>query len=55
MMRSPKHLRERARDCLSLSKSARCAVDKSVLEDIAAEMDAAAAMIEGEKYCSRVM
>lgn len=48
MMRSPKHLRERARDCLNLSKSARTDADKSILEDIAAEMNATAARIEGD-------
>ena len=52
MMRSPKHLRDRARDCLNLAKSARTKVDKSILEDIAAEMNARAAAIEGERRCS---
>jgi hypothetical protein len=49
MMRSPKHLRERARDCLNISKSARLSVDRSLLEDIAAEMTATAARIEADK------
>lgn len=48
MMRNPKHLRNRARDCLNLSKAARTAVDKSILEDIAAEMHATAVRLEGE-------
>ena len=48
MMRSPKHLRERARDCLNVSKSNLSDTDKSILEDIAAEMNATAARIEGE-------
>jgi hypothetical protein len=49
MMRSPKHLRERGRDCLNLSKSARNEADRSMLEEIAAEMSATAAIIESEK------
>jgi len=49
MLRSPKHLRERGRDCLNLSKSAGTDTDRSMLEDIAAEMIATAARIEGEK------
>ena len=48
MMRSPKHLRERGRDCLNLSKSARTDTDRSMLEDIAAEMSATAARMESE-------
>ena len=48
MMRSPKHLRQRARDCLNLSKSAPTRADRSILEDIAAEMNATAARIEGD-------
>jgi hypothetical protein len=49
MMRSPKHLRERGRDCLNLSKSARTSADRTILEDIAAELIATAASIEGER------
>lgn len=49
MMRSPKHLRERARDCLNISKGVRAGDDRGLLEDIAAELNAAAARIEGEK------
>jgi hypothetical protein len=46
MMTCPKHLRERARDCLNISKSSRTVEDRSLLEDIAAEMNATAARIE---------
>jgi len=49
MMRSQKHLRERGRDCLNLSKSVRTDADRCMLEDIAAEMIATAAAIENEK------
>ena len=49
MMRDPKHLRERGRDCLNLSKSLRNDAERSILEDIAAEMSAAAARLEDEK------
>lgn len=49
MMRSPKHLRERARDCLNLSKSVRTGSDRSLLEDIAAEMNATAGRLEAQK------
>ena len=52
MMRSPKHLRDRARDCLNVSKGARTDADKTMLEDIAAEMNATAARIESEKRVS---
>jgi len=47
-MRSPKHLRVRARDCLNIAKSAGTQVDKTILEDMAVEMNATAAAIEGE-------
>lgn len=46
VMRSPKHLRERARDCLNLSKGVRTSADRTLLEDIAAEMIVTAARIE---------
>jgi hypothetical protein len=49
MMRSPKHLRDRARDCLNLSKSAQSNVDRTMLEDIAAEMNATAKAIHAER------
>ena len=49
MMRSPKHLRERARDCLNSSKSVRTDADRTVLEDSAAEMIITAARIEGNQ------
>lgn len=51
MMRNPQHLRQRARDCLNLSKSASSAADRTMLEDIAAEMHATAASIEAHKGC----
>ena len=53
MMRSPKHLRERARDCLNISKSARLSADRSLLEDIAAELTAAAARIDADRRRSQ--
>ena len=49
MLRSPKHLRDRARDCLNLSKSAHTDVDQSMLEEIAAELNATADRVEGER------
>lgn len=49
MLRSPKHLRERARDCLNLSKGARTDADRTMLEDIAAEMSTSADRIEAER------
>jgi hypothetical protein len=49
MMRNAKHLRDRARDCLNISKSVPLVADRTLLEDIAAEMHATAARIEGEK------
>ena len=49
MMRDPRHLRERGRDCLNISKSARTSADRSMLEDIAAEMSVTAARIEGKR------
>ena len=49
MMRDPKHLRERARDCLNLSKGARSETDRTMLEDIAAEMSSTAARMELSK------
>jgi hypothetical protein len=49
MMRSPKHLRERARDCLNISKSVGTSAERSLLEDIAAEMNATAARIDADK------
>jgi hypothetical protein len=49
MMRSPKHLRERARDCLNISKSVSTSAERSLLEDIAAEMNATAARIDADK------
>ena len=52
MLRSPKHLRDRARDCLNLSKSARNEVDASILQDIAAELNATADRVEGERAAS---
>jgi hypothetical protein len=49
MMRNPKHLRERAQDCLNISKGIRTCTDRTMLEDIAAEMNATAAAIEDDK------
>ena len=49
MMRSPEHLRSRAQDCLNLSKGVRTDVDRTILEDIAFELNAAAARIEAEQ------
>ena len=49
MMTSPKHLRERARDCMNLSKSVRTYADRTLLEDIAAEMIVTAARIESDQ------
>jgi hypothetical protein len=46
MMRSPEHLRQRALDCLNLSKSVRSEAERTMLEDMAAEMSASAARIE---------
>lgn len=40
--------RDRARDCLNLSKSARSDVDRTMLEDIAAELNVEADRIEAE-------
>jgi hypothetical protein len=48
MMRNPKHLRERGRDCLNIAKGVRGA-DRDILEDIAFEIDATAASIEAER------
>ena len=44
------HFRDRSRDCLNLSKGARHEEDRTMLEDIAAELSAEAAKIgtEGE-------
>lgn len=50
MMRNPKHLRERARDCLNLSKSAGSDADRTILEDIAAEMNATAKTIQAARF-----
>lgn len=49
MMTSPKHLRERARDCMNLSKSVPSYSDRTMLEDIAAEMIVTAARIEWDQ------
>ena len=49
MMRNPKHLRERAHDCLNICHSVRTDVDRNLLEEIAAEMNATAARIEADK------
>lgn len=49
MMRNPKHLRDRAKDCLNLSKSVPSDTDRTILEDIAAEMNATARVIQAER------
>jgi len=47
-MSEVKHFRDRATDCRNLASSARTEVDRSVLENLAAELDAEADKIEAE-------
>lgn len=42
-------LRDRALDCRNLAKGARTETDRTMLEDIAAELDAEAKRVEREK------
>ena len=46
MLRDPQHLRDRARDCRNLAKSAGNNVDAALLEEIAEEFDAEAKTLE---------
>lgn len=48
MPNDAKNLRDRALTCRNLAKSARSEVDASILEDMAAELDEEARMIEAD-------
>ena len=45
---SAKRFRDRARDCLNVAKGARHEADRTILEDMAAELEAEAKKIDAE-------
>jgi hypothetical protein len=49
MPNDAQRFRDRARDCLNVAKGARTVADRSILEDIAAELEAEAKIIDAEE------
>jgi len=54
MPRQAIRFRDRARDCRALAKGARSEADATMLEDIAAELEAAADKMDGQQRLKKV-
>lgn len=53
MPNAAQRFRDRARDCLNLSKGARTQMDREMLEDLAADLEAEAKLIESTEQDNR--